>query len=126
MKSIVNRVVILLVIGTLTSVLALGKTIEKEVTFSDALNVNGTIVKKGVYKVTFNEETGELTIKKGRKVVATAQGRLEKTNERYNFYTSLPSADPTSAPALASVSLKDGNLVKILSGADSRATSARQ
>ena len=123
MKSFVNRILVLLVIGTLTSVLAWGKTIEKEVTFIRPVTVNGTLVKKGTYKVAFNEETSELTIKRGKTVVATAQARLEKTTDHNNFYTHSAAADATQAPALVSVSLKDGNLAKIV---DSKAASSRQ
>ena len=94
MKRIVNRLVLLLVIGTLAGVLALGKTIEKEVTFTSSVTVNGTLVKKGTYKVAFNEETGELTIKKGKKVLATAKARLEKTTDRNSFYTHSAADDP--------------------------------
>ncbi|HEU4509162.1 MAG TPA: hypothetical protein VFR78_13025 [Pyrinomonadaceae bacterium] len=115
MKSILNRVVVMLVVGALTGVLALGKTIEKKVTFIQSLEVNGTLVKKGTYKVSFNDETGELTIRKGDKVIATAQARLEKTNDRYNFYSHAPAADPSKAPVLVSVSFKDGDLAKIVS-----------
>ncbi len=123
MKSIVNRVVVLFVIGALTGVLALGKTTEKKVTFLQSLDVNGTLVKKGTYKVTFNDETGELTIRKGDKVVVTAQARLEKTNSPYNFYTHAPADDPAKAPSLVSVSFKDGDLAKIVGGADSKVSS---
>ena len=41
MKSIVNRVVMLFVIGALTGVLALGKTTEKRVTFIQSLDSMG-------------------------------------------------------------------------------------
>jgi hypothetical protein len=125
MKTIVNRIVVLVVIGVITGVLALGKTIEKQVIFTDSVTVNGTLIKKGTYKVIFNDETSELTIKKGKKVVATAQARVEKTNERYDFLTHAPSADPTKPPALVSILLKDGNLATIVSS-DSKATSSRQ
>ena len=114
MKSILNRVVVLVVIGTLTSVLALGKTLEKKVTIRKSVSVNGTVVEKGTYKVTFNDETGELSIKKGDKVVATAQARVEKTDIRQNFYTHAASDDPAKAPALVSLTLKDGALVTIV------------
>ena len=123
MKSIVNRLVVLLVTVSLTGVLAFGKTIEKEVTFIRSVSVNGTLVKKGTYKVAFNEETGELTISKGKKILATAQARLEKTTDRNSFYTHSAADDPTTAPALLSVSLKDGNLATIV---DSKAASSRQ
>ena len=123
MKSIVNRVVVLLLVGTLTSVLGLGKTTEKKVTFKKAVTVNGTVVQKGTYKVSFNDESGELTIKKDGKVVATAQARLEKTNIRYGFYSDSGVDDPTTkAPALVSISLKGGNLATIVNSG----TSARQ
>jgi hypothetical protein len=104
-------------------VFALGKTTEKNVTFIQSLDVNGTLVKKGTYKVTFNDETGELTIKKGDKVVATAQARLEKNDSRYNFYSHAPSADPTKAPVLVSVSFKGGDLAKIVGGAEAKVSS---
>ena len=123
MKSIVNRVLVLLVTVCLTGVLAFAKTIEKEVTFGQSLTVNGTLVKKGTYKVAFNEETGELTIRKGKKVVATAQARLEKTTNRDSFYMHSESGDPAAAPVLVSISFKDGNLATIV---DSKASSSRQ
>jgi hypothetical protein len=125
MSSILNRIVAIAVISVLPGVLALGKTIEKKVTFTESVTVNGTLVKKGTYKVTFNEETNELTIRQGKKVVATAQARLEKTNERYDFYTRSASDDPTKADALVSISLKDGNLVTISSNADNKITTLR-
>lgn len=124
MKSILNRVVVLLVIVTLSGVLALAKTTEKEVTFTNPVTVNGTLVKKGTYKVAFNDETSELTIRKGRKILATAQARLEKTNDRYTFYTHSAAADATQAPVLVSVAFKDGNLVTIVDA--NRTTSSRQ
>lgn len=125
MKSILNRIVVLLVIVTLASVLGLGKTTERKVTFIRSVTVNGTEVKKGTYKVAFNDETGELTIRKGKKVVATAQARLEKTSDRSSFYTESASGDATKAPDLVSVYLKDGNLA-ILGGVNTKTTSSRQ
>src|SRR5687768_10293981 len=82
MKRIVNRMVGFVLIAALTGVVALAKSTEREVTFTKSVTVNGTLVKKGTYKVEFNEETNELTIKKGKKVVATAQARLEKITDR--------------------------------------------
>jgi hypothetical protein len=116
MKSIVNRMAILLLIGALTSVLALGKTTEKKVTFVQSLTVNGTLVKKGTYKVTFNDETGELTISKGGKVVATAQARLEKSDNRTMVYKRSDSKDPDAIPALTAVALRDGNQATVVNG----------
>ena len=126
MKSIVNRMVVFVLVGALTAVVALAKGIEREVTFNKSLTVNGTLVKKGTYKVEFNEETNELTIKKGKKVVATAQARLEKISDRKAFYTSSPDSDPAQAPVLVNVNLKDGNLATIIGSGDNRAASSRQ
>ena len=125
MKSIVNRMVGFVLIAALTGVVALAKSTEREVTLTKDLTVSGTLVKKGTYKVEFNEETNELTIKKGKKVVATAQARLEKITDRHSFYTSSPDTDPAKAPALVNVTLKDGNLATILGSNDNR-TSSRQ
>lgn len=126
MKSIVNRLVVFVLVGALTAVVALAKGTEREVTFTKNLTVNGTLVKKGTYKVEFNEETNELTIKKGKKVVATAQARLEKIDDHKAFYTSSLESDPTKAPALVNVNFKDGNLATIIGSGDNRATSSRQ
>lgn len=126
MKRIVNRVVVFLLVGVLTGVVAFAKSTEREVTFTKSVTVNGTMVKKGTYKVEFNEETSELTIRKGKKVVATAQARLEKIADRSAFYTATESADPTQTPVLVNVNLKDGNLATILGSADNKATSSRQ
>jgi hypothetical protein len=123
MKNMVNRIVVLLVITVLTGVAALAKTTEKKVTFRDSVTVNGTLVKKGTYKVAFNDETGELTIKKGGEVVATASARLETTGERYDFYISSASGDPTKAPTLVGISWKDGNLARLANNADAAASS---
>ena len=120
MKSIVNRIVLVLVILIVTGLSALAQTIQKEVTFRQSLSVNGETVKKGTYKVAFYEETGELTIRKGKKVVATAPARLEKTNDRVGYYTHSAKTEP---PVLLSVSLKDGNLVVLTNGGSKTATS---
>ena len=126
MKSIVHRMLAFLVVGALASMLALGKTTEKKVTFLQSLNVNGTVIKKGTYNVAFNEETGELSIKKGGKILATAPARLEKTTARNSFYTHSASGDPATEPALVSVSLKDGNLATIVNSGDNKGLTVKQ
>jgi hypothetical protein len=51
-------------------VVAFAGEITKTVTFSRDMNVNGTTIKKGEYKVRINKETGEMTILKGKEVLA--------------------------------------------------------
>jgi hypothetical protein len=125
MKNRMNRMVVLVLIGTLSSALALAKTTTKEVTFNQPVSVNGTLIKKGTYNLTFNDETSELTIKKGKKVLATVPARLEKTSDRYNSYTRADSTDPTKAAVLISVYLNDGNQLTIVDKTENTATSAR-
>lgn len=122
MKSIVNRMAVVLVIGALAAGLTLAKTTERDVTFKQAVTVNDTVVKKGTYQISFNEETGELTIKKGKKVIVTAQARLEQTQDRSTLYTRSVSNDPSKPPVLLSVSFKKGAEAVLTNGTDNRAS----
>ena len=126
MKSIVNRMALVLVIGALAAGLTWAKTTEREVTFTQAVTVNDTLIKKGTYHVSFNEETGELKIKKGKKIVATAQARLEQTEDRATLYTRSVSNEPGKPPALLSVSFKKGAEAVLINGTDTRASSSGQ
>ena len=105
MKRIGKRLVVLLVMCTLTSVYAFAKTTSKHVTFAQTVTVNDKIVKAGTYKVTFDDQTGELTITSGRKVVAQAPARLERADTPAT-YTSRTEEDKE---VLVTVRLKDGN-----------------
>ena len=78
MKSIVNRMVVVLMVGALTSVVAFAKTQKHKVTFDNDIKVNGTLVKKGTYDVKFDDESGQLSIVKNGKVVAEAMTRTEQ------------------------------------------------
>jgi hypothetical protein len=44
--------------------------------------VNGMIVKKGAYKAVFDDQSGELSILKGGKVIAKAMARIEKRDQK--------------------------------------------
>ena len=78
MKHLLRRSVILLVVGALTSITALAMTTSRQVTFSKDVTVNGAPVKAGTYKATFDDQTGEFKLLRGKKVVANATARLEK------------------------------------------------
>jgi hypothetical protein len=78
MKSIVNRMVVVLMVGALTSVVAFAKVQKHKVTFENDIKVNGTLVKKGTYDVKFDDQSNQLSIIKNGKVVAEAMGRLEQ------------------------------------------------
>ena len=78
MKSIVNKMLVVLMVGALTSVVAFAKTQKQRVTFENDIKVNGTLVKKGTYDVKFDDQTGQLAIMKNGKVVAEANAKLEQ------------------------------------------------
>ena len=82
MKSIVNRMVVVLMVGALTSVAAFAKVHKQTVKFDSDIKVNDTLVKKGTYQVKFDDETGQLSITKDGKTVAQAMTRLEARTKK--------------------------------------------
>ena len=77
MKSIVNRMLVVMLVGALTGVVALAKVHKEKVTFESDIKVNNTLVKKGTYDLKFDDQTGQLSISKHGKVVAEAMTRVE-------------------------------------------------
>ena len=86
MKSFVSRMLVVLLVGALTSVVALAKVQKHRVTFENDMKVNGTLVKKGTYDVKFDDETGQLSIVKNGKVVAQAMTRTESREKKANDF----------------------------------------
>ena len=86
MKSFVSRMLVVLLVGALTSVVALAKVQKHRVTFENDMKVNGTLVKKGTYDVKFDDETGQLSIVKNGKVVAQAMARVESREKKANDF----------------------------------------
>jgi hypothetical protein len=86
MKSIMSRMLVVLMVGALTSVAALAKVHKHKVTFEEDIKVNGTVVKKGSYDVKFDDETNQLSILKNGKVVAQAMARLESRDKKANDF----------------------------------------
>ena len=86
MKSILNRMVVVLVVGALSSVVAFAKVHKHRATFVDDIKVNNTLVKKGSYDVKFDDQTGQISISKNGKVVAQAMGRLEDRTKKANDF----------------------------------------
>jgi hypothetical protein len=78
MRKIANRLMILLALCALLSAVGVAKGKNEEVTLPQDVVINGTLVKKGQYKLKFDEQTGELLFLKGKKVVARTSARLEK------------------------------------------------
>jgi hypothetical protein len=86
MKSIVNRMMVVLMVGALTSVVAFAKVHKQTVTFENDIKVNGTLVKKGTYNVKFDDQTGQLSIAKNGKTVAEAMTRVEPRAKKANDF----------------------------------------
>jgi hypothetical protein len=82
MKSIVNRIAVVVMIGALTSVAAFAKTHKHKVMFENDTKVNGTVVKKGTYDLKFDDETGQLSVIKNGKVVAQAMAKFETRDKK--------------------------------------------
>ena len=86
MKSIVSKMMAVLMVSALTGVVALAKVHKEKVTFDSDIKVNGTVVKKGSYDVKFDDESGQLSIVKNGKVVAQATAKLEQREKKANDF----------------------------------------
>ena len=61
-------------------IFAKGQT--EKITLPENLKVNGTVVKKGVYDLKYDDQTGELSIMKGGKVIAKASTTSAKRENK--------------------------------------------
>lgn len=86
MKSMVSRMVAILMVGALTGVVAFAKVHKQKVSFESDIKVNGTLVKKGTYDVKFDDESGQLSIEKNGKTVAQATAKLEAREKKANDF----------------------------------------
>jgi hypothetical protein len=120
MIKLVNQLVVMILVGAIASGVALAKVIKKEVTFAQPVVVNGTLVKSGTYNAVFDDQTNELSIVKGRKVVARAPAQLEKRLVRDNgvYVTRDTTGDPTAA-VLMNVTLNESTRATIINSGDS-------
>jgi hypothetical protein len=82
MSKYVTKIVAVFAILALSGISALADTRSDRITFDEGFQIDGTTVKKGEYRVSFDEETGELTIKKNDKLVAKTTARAEKSEGR--------------------------------------------
>lgn len=115
MKHLLSRAVILLVVVAMTSITALAMTTNRQVTFSRDVTVNGTPVKAGTYKATFDDQTGEFKLLRGKKVVANATARMEKINVRFQSGYSLKASGDSYA--LTSINMNSTNQAVIVDDA---------
>jgi hypothetical protein len=126
MIRLVNRLMVVFLVGAIASGVALAKVLKKEVTFSEPVVVNGTLVKSGTYNAVFDDQTNELSIVKAKKVVAQAPAQLEKRVVRDNgvYVTRDKKGDLTNA-VLISVTLNESTRATIVNSGDANAASAQ-
>ena len=82
MKLLTQGVIVACLLVTLAGTTAFGNTRKSMVDFAVDTKVNGTVVKKGQYKVVFDDQSGELSILKGSKLVAKTAVRIEKRDRK--------------------------------------------
>jgi hypothetical protein len=78
MKKRLQTMALTLVVFALLSSVALASVKTKTVTFKTNVKVGETLVKKGTYKAKFDDQTNELTILDGKKVVVKATASLKE------------------------------------------------
>ena len=81
MRKMVNLLVIAAVVCLFSTLTVFGKDKSEYITLPQDVVINGTVVKKGEYKLKFDEKSGELLLMKGSKVVAKTSARLEQREQ---------------------------------------------
>ena len=112
MKRLFNQTVILLVFCVAASITAMATTTTKMVNFNSDVTVNGTSVKAGTYKATFDDTTGVFTLLNGKTVVAKVMARLESHRDASGSEVETKANGMSSA--LVSVDLNRSNRVVIV------------
>ena len=82
MRKMINLLVIAAVVCLFSTLTVFGKDKSEFINLPQDVVINGTLVKKGQYKLKFDEKSGELLIMKGSKVVAKTSARLEKREDK--------------------------------------------
>jgi hypothetical protein len=92
------------------------------VTFVDDVTVNGTVVKKGTYKVMFDDQSGELTIAKDKNTVAKTKARAEKRENKASR-TEVNSSQKDNVQHLRSITFGGDNRLIVIGDGSTAASS---
>ncbi len=113
-KSAQRATLILLVclLAGVTTASAKGRT--ERVTFHDDLEVNGRVVRKGTYKVSYDEEAKELSIFVGRSNVIKTAAHLEKREQKAKDTRFRTIAKNDNSRALHSITFAGSNEAIVL------------
>jgi hypothetical protein len=82
MRLLINGLMVACLLVTLAGTTAFGNKRKSNIAFSADTKVNGTLVKKGKYEVVFDDQSGELSLFKGAKLIAKTSARLEKRDQK--------------------------------------------
>jgi hypothetical protein len=85
MKFVTSRILVAVLLVTLAGVTAMAGTKKSTFEFRSDTKLNDTVIKKGTYDVSFDRQTGELSILKRNKVVAKSAARLEKRDGKSRY-----------------------------------------
>ena len=113
MLNFVNRLSVIVLAAVITSGVIYAKTNKKRVTFNKAVVVNGILVKAGTYTAEFDDQTNELRIMKGQKVIARAPAQLEERDPGRTAYVTRAEDNDPSKAMLVNVTLSDGKTAVI-------------
>lgn len=106
MTTAIRRIAFALLACALLGTSASAGVKRNDVTFSSDVTVGDTLVKKGGYEVTFDDQTQELKILKGDKVVAQTKARFGevKSSSKYKLaYTTVKDAEGNKLVSSVSV-----------------------
>lgn len=98
MATPLRRITFALLVCALLGATASAGVKRNNVTFNDDVTVGDTVVKKGNYEVTFDDQAQELKILRGDKVVAQTQARLGEVKSAGKYkaaYTTVKDAQGT-------------------------------
>jgi hypothetical protein len=82
MKFIASRILIALVVLTMTASIAFAKTDRANITLSEDTHIGSTVLKNGDYYVKFDDKTNELSFIRNGKEVLKVPARIEKRENK--------------------------------------------
>lgn len=124
MRQLITRTVIALALVSLAGVSALAGNKDR-IKLADAVRLGETTVESGTYDVKFDDETGELQLLKGSKVVAKAKARSQEAASKHRN-TTFTLAEENGAQVLRSVSFGGSKQIAVVGEAGGTASGGTQ
>lgn len=116
MKKFLARTLAAFVIATLAGAVALADNKSSKIRVTEDFQLNGTSVEKGSYDVSFDEAAGELSLKRGGKVVVRAKARAGEAAARSSKHTTFTVAEENGGRVLRSVTFAGDKQAIIVGG----------